>query len=301
MAVVAQWKNDTFATPLCDPISFHPTLHSALNDVPFDCLCLTKNDKQCNGCANYTSTPITSVCQSCSDSEAAYSWRIDGTTVAVAFNCTADSCVFVSSDGLWVLDISAGTLTYDETNVWSASSAWNCTGDNFVTSSDPADGYSGFLCICPINHIPECGSCVGCDSFVLPECWELTIPAEWYQASCNSATGPYTLTYSGSIGGTSVTCGYKTDTISTGPSTTCNCTETGFWYLGYSASSNRWIVAWRTTTPFPGAGPIVWALDDDQFQCNGTNILTLASANVLCTNAPGFVPNSVTVAPANCS
>ena len=45
MAVVGEWRNDTFAAPLCSPISFHPTMNSELIGVPFDCLCI--NTDQC--------------------------------------------------------------------------------------------------------------------------------------------------------------------------------------------------------------------------------------------------------------
>lgn len=40
MSVVATWKNETFAVPLCGPIKFHPVTKTELSEVTTECLCV---------------------------------------------------------------------------------------------------------------------------------------------------------------------------------------------------------------------------------------------------------------------
>src|SRR5690606_38830642 len=81
----------------------------------------------------------------CGDCESARHWSVcvAGQTVLVHWDRVEDSCTFESLDGNWVLDISAGTLTYDGTDVWELdySDEWDCLGPNLLVNRQPPEAF----------------------------------------------------------------------------------------------------------------------------------------------------------------
>ena len=132
MSVLSKWKNDNFALPLCSPLDMQSVLKSQLEGYTQCSHCL---DPYCDAEALENGLP--NLCASCA--EMAFGWygSAGGKVVSVSHDEVPNSCTFVDVLGLWELNTSAGTLTYNGTDVWTATSPWRCLSPNHLFNQNP--------------------------------------------------------------------------------------------------------------------------------------------------------------------